>query len=203
VAIDMATIVDVGIPIDLSKGTFNNVEYANGKLQLAEKDENETLPNGKKIYCEFGFWESEVIDLVDAFKDFDRIAVNMTNYTKDKITIYTRTSSNGFTWTSYVPINSDNTIASPIGRYIQIKVSFTAGMTDEVITVDDFNSGDEVKFEQNDFVQFDGKLSLKKEYEYTMTKDNSWNEEGSLFRQMIPKSKLKKIDEISMISEVN
>lgn len=199
----MATIVDIGIPVDLSKGTFSNVEYVDGKLQLAEKYENETLPNGKKIYHEFGFWESEVIDLVDTFKDFDRIAVDITNYTKDKITIYTRTSSNGFTWTSYIPINSDNTIASPIGRYIQIKVSFTAGITDEIVTVDDFDSGDEVKFEQNDFVQFDGKLSLKKEYEYMMTKDNSWSEEGSLFRQIIPKSKFKKIDTISIVSEVN
>jgi hypothetical protein len=191
----MATIVDVGIPIDLSKGIFNNVELVDGKLQLSER---ETLPNGKKRYYEFGFWESEVIDLVDAFKDFDRIVANITNYTNDQITIYTRTSSDGFSWTSYIPLNSDNTIASPIGRYIQIKVSFTAGITDEIATVDDFNSGDESKFEPNDFVQFDGKLSLKKNYEYTMTKDNSWSEEGSLFRQVIPKSKFKKIDTIQV-----
>jgi hypothetical protein len=191
----MATIVDIGIPVDLTKGVFNNVEFINGKLQLSEK---ETLPNGKKRYYEFGFWESEVIDLVDAFKDFDRIVANITNYINDQITIYTRTSSDGFSWTSYIPLNSDNTIASPIGRYIQIKVSFIAGVTDEILTVDDFNSGDEVKFEQNDFVQFDGKLALKKNYEYTMTKDNTWSEDGSLFRQVIPKSKLKKIDEIEM-----
>jgi hypothetical protein len=198
VAIIMATIVDVGIPIDLSKGTFDNVEYVDGKLQLTEKNEDETLPNSKKIYNEYGFWESEVIDLVDAFKDFDRIVANITNHTKDKITIYTRTSSDGFSWTPYVPINIDNTIASPIGRYIQIKVSFTAGVTDELITIDDFNSGDEVKFESNEFVQFDGKLSLKKYYEFDMTKDNTWIEEGSLFRKVIPKSKLKKIDTIQV-----
>jgi hypothetical protein len=198
VAIIMATIVDIGIPIDLSKGTFNNVEYVDGKLQLTEKDEDETLPNGKKIYNEYGFWESEVIDLVDAFKDFDRIVANVINHTKDKITIYTRTSSDGFSWTPYVPINIDNTIASPIGRYIQIKVSFTSGVTDELITVDDFNSGDEVKFESNEFVQFDGKLSLRKSYEYDMTKDNTWSEEGSLFRKVIPKSKLKKINTIQV-----
>lgn len=192
----MTTIVDIGIPIDLTKGVFNNVEIVNGKLQLSER---ETLPNGKKRYYEFGFWESEIIDLVDKFKDFDRVVANIVNKTSDSITIYTRTSSDGFSWTPYVPINQDNTIPSPIGRYIQIKVSFTAGITDEVITVDDFNSGDDDKFEQNDFVQFDGKLSLKKEYEYTMTKDNFWGEEGSLFRQVIPKSKLKKIDSISIV----
>lgn len=191
----MTTIVDIGIPIDLTKGVFNNVEIVNGKLQLSER---ETLPNGKKRYYEFGFWESEIIDLVDKFKDFDRVVANIVNKTNDSITIYTRTSSDGFSWTPYVPINQDNTIPSPIGRYIQIKVSFTAGITDEVIIVDDFNGGDEVKFEQNEFVQFDGKLSLKKNYEYTMTKDSSWSEEGSLFRQVIPKSKLKKIDTISI-----
>lgn len=192
----MTTIIDIGIPIDLTKGVFNNVEIVNDKLQLSER---EVLPNGKKRYYEFGFWESEVIDLVDVFKDFDKIVANIINKTNDKIAIYTRTSSDDLSWTNYVPINQDNTIASPIGRYIQIKVTFTAGETDELIIVDDFNNGDEVKFTPNEFVSFDGKLGLKKEYEYDMLKDINWTDAGTLFRQVIKKSKLKKIDSISIV----
>jgi hypothetical protein len=190
----MSTVVSVGIPIDLSKGTFNNVEYVNGKLQLST---TETLPNGKKRYYDFGFWESEVIDLVEKYKDFDRLVSNLTKQTNDNITIYTRTSSDMFSWTSYTPLNQDNTIASPIGRYIQIKVSFTAGQTNEILTVDDFNSGDDNKFLPNDFVQFDGNLSLKKNYSYTMNKDNTWNDEGQVFRVSIPKTQFKKIDTVT------
>ncbi|MED4883924.1 hypothetical protein [Bacillus smithii] len=191
----MATIIDVGIPIDLTRGVFNNVEFINGKLQLSEK---EILPNGKKRYYEFGFWESEVIDLIDKFKDFDKIVANIIRYTNDQITIYTRTSNDGLSWTPYTPLNADNTIASPIGRYIQIKVSFTAGITDKVMTVYDFTNSESVNFQNNDKVIFDGSLKLKTQYADTMTVDTSFTDTGTLLRKTINKNQFKSIESIKV-----
>ncbi|MCU6710082.1 hypothetical protein M6D81_15400 [Paenibacillus sp. J5C_2022] len=190
----MADITNIGIPIDISKGVFNNVELLDGKIVLSVQD----VFNSKSVFYNSGFWESEAIDLVGAYKDFDKIVLSKVHQTIDSIAVYFRTSNDGFNWSSYAEVGTDGSIPSPIGRYVQVKVSFTAGLTNETVTAVDFNSDEKANFQQNDFIEMDGSLKLKKNYSDKMTIDQSWNEEGSLLRRTVRKSDFKRIDSLKI-----
>lgn len=191
----MAVTQEIGIPIDLTMGTFFDTEIKNGKLQLRELG---TDDNGNSIYVDTGYWESEIIYIKDKVAAFKRVARDIIVKGNGVYKIFTSSSTDRNTWTDYVEINySDGSILSPTGSYARIKIVITARAAEAVRTLDDFDVAG--KFD-NEFVNSsDGFLELKKEYELTGNKDNSWTGEGFLFVTQVEKSKFKKINALERV----
>lgn len=183
---------EIGIDTGIGIGTFYNTEYIDGFIQLIKKDSSST-------YVMEGYWESEIIDLVDRFKEYDSVALDKMQQSKDVHSILTRVSDDGISFDNYVATTPEGKIQSEMKRFIQIKINFYAGLTDENILVSDFNSPEDINnLENNQFVEAKQGLKIKREYECQMNKDSNWNEEGSLHRKVIKKSEWKKIDSIGV-----
>lgn len=188
------SIQDIGIPIDLSRGTYNNTIYKNDTLQLAELGID---ADSNVVYTDNGFWESEPIvirDKVTAFKNVAR-TVHVSGGASFKI--YVRTSDDGYTWGSYIEVDPNGTIQNTPERYAQIKIEITAEKVNANFFIDKF---DETGKYNNKFVNSDkGVLELKKNYQYEMKQDTSYQGEGMVLRTQAPNSKFQKIDRMSLI----
>lgn len=64
-----------------------------------------------------------------------------------------------------------------------------------------FNNGDSNNFEQNEYVEFDGTMKIKKNFDFEMQKDMSWTYEGNLFTYEIVKSDWLGINYIDVINK--
>lgn len=191
----MGVTQEIGIVIDLSKGTFNNTVYKNGNLQLIEVGVDS---NGNTVYADSGWWESENILIQDKIQSFKNVVKTSVTTGGATCKIYTKTSDDGFIWTDYVEVNPDFTVNSPVAKFAKIKIEIFAGKINSNFYVDKFE--DPLKY-NNEYVNSDnGVLELKKTYSYQMNRDENFTEEGFIFRRFIEKSKFKKIDRINVIS---
>jgi hypothetical protein len=183
---------EIGIPIDLSKGTFGNTVFLNGKLQLVEiaKDDNNV-----SIYPPEGYWISESIRIADKVTSFKYIAKNSVG--TGTIKIFTQSSSDGFTWSEWQEINyADGGILTPVGYYARIKIFIYAGNGNTNFTIDEFTIANKYI---NPYVNSsNGVLELKTSYSSPTIIDDTWIEEGTVLSCNIQKSSFKKINKISL-----
>lgn len=77
-------------------------------------------------------WQSPSIDLGTGFSDYGRVQVTKTKPDPCVITLYTRSSPDGLTWTNWQLLGQDGYIYSPNERFLQIKLDMSTtflGMT--------------------------------------------------------------------------
>jgi hypothetical protein len=184
---------EIGISFDVGQGRFVNTEVLDGSLRLKK------VGGSSDLYEKTGYWESKVIDTVDKFREYDKIAVTKVQFTKDLYKIETRTSDDNVKFGDYIALSVGGNVLSPKKRYIQIKITLYAGLVDETTIISNFNSPtDKDLWEDNTFIETDGALKLKRNYQYNMTKDASWTEAGTLLRQPIQATKFKRIDTLNI-----
>lgn len=192
---NMGVTEQIGISIDLSKGVFAGTELFNGKLRLALKGTDDV---GNKIFAESGTWESQIIMIQDKIQAFSYIAKTAISSGNASYKIYTKSSHDNSVWTDWVEIDPTTfKINSPMGSYAKVKIElFGSSPEDATFMINEFDDADKYNHE---FMNYDnGVLELKKDYQYGMSKDNSWTESGTLMRKTILKSKFKKINSISI-----
>ncbi|MFJ7918085.1 MULTISPECIES: hypothetical protein [unclassified Lysinibacillus] len=129
---------EIGLPIGVS-GTHNNTEInkSTGHLQLMQVDVD---GQGNPVYTEQGSWTSDVVDLGDKFKDFEKVFTTNTNIGASSFAVLTRVSDNNRDWSDWTAIAMDGAIQSDTKQFIQIRIDLFAGfVTDEfIITKSDF-----------------------------------------------------------------
>lgn len=194
----MATVEtkEIGISFDVGQGDFINTEIVDGSLRLKIAEESS---NDEPIYEKEGYWESKVLDMVDKFREYDKLAVTKTQYTKDLYKIETRTSDDGDNFNEYIALSASSHILSPMKRYIQIRITLYAGLLSETIVLSEFDSPEDVnEWEDNTYIETDGALKLKREYQFEMEEDMSWSDEGSLHRKLVSRDEWRRIDRIGV-----
>ncbi|UPW81589.1 hypothetical protein [Lysinibacillus sp. Ag94] len=136
---------EIGLSIGVS-GTHNNTEInkSTGFLQLMQVDVD---GQGNPIYSEQGSWTSDVIDLGDKFKYFEKVFTTNTIKGASSFTVLTRVSDNSNDWSDWVAIAEDGAIQSETKQYIQVRIDLFAGfITDEfIIAKSDFESNGYIK----------------------------------------------------------
>lgn len=188
---------EIGFDIDFNpaNGSFINVELVDGKLQL--KNVGKTYDGIEDIYASYGAWISNPFDLVDKYAQLGNLAMNVEVAEGVSYIAYTSVSDDKETWDEWVAMNVDTgEMQSEPKRYIKIKLELTGSVDEKIETVYSFEETDKEKFEENQFVQFDGQLKLKRDYSYQMEHDSLWNGEGAVLRKVIKKSDFKKIDSL-------
>ncbi|KZE65183.1 hypothetical protein AV545_04465 [Paenibacillus jamilae] len=190
------TISEIGIPIDLSKGKYENTIFnKDGKLQLVELQKSDT---GKIVYASSGSWQSEMIYIADKIKSFEKVAKNtVVNGTTSTFKIYTQSSVDGIEWSPYVEVGTDGSVQSPTNTYARIKIELFSSPTENLnFTVDEFNDDRYT----NDYLNTsDDYLEMKRGYTLDYATDPTWTEDGQLHRVTIDKSIWKKVDSLSSV----
>lgn len=188
-------IEQLGFPIDLTKGNHNGTELVNGVLKLVSTGVSGNVP----IYPLSGYWESNIIDLLDNFTDYGNLVYNRLDTTNASVVISTSTSDDGITFDTYVPLNMSGKISSVKRLFIKVKIELFAGYGNVLATLTDFNSTDKPKWNTTPYVEFNGSLKLKRNYSEVMVKDNTWTGTGTLLRHTIDLDELRKIDTIDIL----
>lgn len=183
---------EIGISFGVDKGIYENTEIVGGVLKLKR------LKNSDVLYENIGYWESEVLDAVDKFRDYDKLAITKQQFTDDLYKVETRTSDNGVSFNDYIAITVGGSIISPKKRYIQIKITLYVGKVVENEVVSDFSSPTDASNWDSEFINTEIGLQLKTNYSYEMAKDDSWTDEGTLFRQPIQNIKFKRINTLEL-----
>ena len=189
---------EIGLPIDVS-GTHSNtqIDTTTGYLTLKQID---TDGSGRPVYVDKGTWISDVIDLQDKFADFGKIFTTSVTNGNSSIAVLTRVSDNGTVWSEWIAVAYDGTIQSDTKQFIQVRIDFFAGFVTDVFLVSEFNNVNDVNLlDNNIFIETSNGLRLKRNYEFNMTIDNSWSEEGSLYRKPITRSDWLKIDKLNVL----
>jgi hypothetical protein len=176
--------------VDLANGVHMNTELVNGKIQLFSEDGINFTPSGSYV--------SPVLDIGTNFKTLQKINQVVTIPASTGITISTVTSADSITFSEYLPVNTDNTIASPSARYIKVKVDLAEGGQVTSKTPMDFVASEASNFPVNDKVIFDGSLHMKTAYVYSMNPDASFIETGTLLKKTINRSNYKTIEKIEV-----
>lgn len=180
---------EIGLSIGVS-GTHKNTEIdETGKLKLKAMAYD---ASGIPIYAESGSWTSDVVDLEDNFNDFEKVFVTSENSGSSSYAVLTRVSKDNQVWSDWTPVAMDGTIQSDTMRYIQVKIDLFAGFVDDVITLvnSDF---------ANEFVDCTENIKLKRDYEFGMTPDSTWVNEGILHRKKITRNEWIRIDKLNVI----
>ncbi|MDY8021293.1 hypothetical protein [Paenibacillus polymyxa] len=189
------SITEIGIPIDLSKGKYENTIYKDGKLQLIELQKSDT---GKIVYASSGSWQSDMIQIADKIKSFEKVVKNtIVNGTTSTFKIYTQSSIDGIEWSPYLEVGTDGSIQSPTNTYARIKIVLFSSPTENLsFTVDDFNDNRYT----NDYLNTSNDyLEMKRNYTFDYVADLTWSEDGHLYRKTIDKAIWKKVDSISSV----
>lgn len=187
---------EIGISFEVGQGEFVKTEFVDGSLRLKKVGET---PDLEPVYEDEGYWQSNVIDTADKFREYDKIAIDKVQFTKDLYKVETRTSDDGVNFNPYVAITAGGNIVSPMKRYIQIKITLYAGFLQDAITVSSFNNRQDVtKWEDRTYIETDGVLKLKRNYKFNMSEDKSWTDDGHLLRKKIARSYWKKIDSLNI-----
>ncbi|MEK3788049.1 hypothetical protein [Paenibacillus sp. FSL K6-1230] len=183
----------IGFPIDLSKGTFVNTEYIDGKLQLKSVSKD---INGNTVYMKEGSWESEVISIGDKVTSFEKIIKNVATSLSSTYKIFTKSSQNNSTWTDYVEVEPSNSlILSPTGLYAQVKIVLQTAPTETTFLLDEFVDG---KYDTEYVDSSSGSLRLKRSIALNGVNDDSWTDEGNITITSFARSKLSKINSIAL-----
>lgn len=177
--------------INISQNNGSTYYVAIGELELIED-------KASSIYSPSGSYESPVMDLGDNFKELYKVeeAFTVPEGTGKKVLV--ASSRDGLTFSEYLPLNSDGTIATPSGRYVKIRVELTAGSSTKETLVHDFTAEERSAFQENEHVVFDAAAKLKINYEYSMELDTKFVQVGTLFKKTINKSLFKSVEEIEV-----
>lgn len=191
------TTKEIGLPVNLSQGTYINTEYRDGKLQLKEVSLDS---NGNPAYQQQGTWESPVVSIGDLVTAFERVVKNLSpSGTNASYKIYTKSSKNNSAWSEYVEINyDDSSINSPVGLYARIKIEFSSIPSPTMFTVDDFVDG---KYDSDYVDSSNGALQLKKNHSIELATETQWSGSGHLFRTTIKRNRANKINSIQIKSK--
>ena len=179
---------EIGLPISLGKGTHNNTEIKDGKLQLKEIAVDSL---GRSVYAPNGFWESSVISIGDKVTAFQRVVKTIVGTGSNvDYKIFTKSSTNNIDWSEYVEITYlDGRINSPVGLYARLKIELSSSSSPALLTIDNFRDG---KFNTDYVTSSDGSLKLRRERELSSVVES--NADGFLHRTKIDRSKIKKIN---------
>lgn len=182
----------IGLPIE-NKGTYFNTSFdeATGTIGLKKTYVD---ANNLPVYKEEGYWISEIIDLKDKFDSYEKVFTTHTDYGASSIAIYTRTSTDNTAWSEWKAIAYDGSILSPINRYVQVKIEFYAGFITDVYLAPkaDFMG-------ENMFVEDNSGLRLKRNYNFDMTMDDTWTDEGSIHKKKITRDEWVRIDSLNLM----
>jgi hypothetical protein len=185
-------IQEIGIVIDLSRGTFNDTVYQNNKLQLVETGIDS---DGKIVYKSTGYWESEPILVQDKITAFKNVVKTMTVTGGATYKIYVRTSQDGILWGAYVEVAADGSIINEPEKYAMIKIEIFASKGAANFIIDNFSVAGKYS---NEYVNSSsGVLELKKEYVNDM-ENVSEDATDVIFISEVNKTKFKKINTISV-----
>lgn len=187
----MAVTHEVGLALDLSKGTFAGTEYVDGFLQLKVMKISD---KGNAIYAESGYWESEIISIKDKIAAFKRISKTSELVNGATYKIFTSSSEERSVWSSWEEIDYTNgTIKSPKNNYAKVRIEIKSTMSNEIVTVDDFTV--EGKY-NNEFVNSDkGVLGLKRVYQYEM---DALPSNESISTKLITRNSFNKINKVRL-----
>jgi hypothetical protein len=187
------TTQEIGIPIDLSKGMFTNTIFQNGSLQLLKIM---TDSDGKSIYSNYGYWESENIYIQDKITSFKNVVRTIVTSGNASFKISVKTSSDSFAWGEYVEINADGSVSNIPLKWAKIKIEIIPEKANSNLIFDKFNDANTYT---NEFVNdTQNYLSLKKDYTIPMTVETIT--EGFMLTKTIPKTQFKKINGLKLMS---
>lgn len=175
----------IGVPIG-SNGVFTNTELVNDRIQLSKNNEGVFYPEG--------MWTSRVIDIEDNFDSFGKVFVTNTNNGNSSIAVLTRTSDDGITFDQWTAIAMDGSILSVKRRFISVRIVFYASYGNLSIPI----TGIQIS-NNNQYVDGDNNsISLKRNYTYPMVLDDSWNQNGFLYRKLIDRNEWLSIDKLNV-----
>lgn len=189
----------IGLQFGVS-GTFVDCELVDGKVQLKSISQDSS---GNNIYANSGTWTSEIIDIGDNFNAYGKLFASEVKQGDSSIKLETRTSSDGNNFEEWQEVSSDGTINSTKNKFIQVKVTFYVGYGDLNFYISQGNNADDAKnVFNNDFIDTSNGITLKRDYEFNMTKDTSWNSEGELHRKLITRNEWSRIDKMNVLRVV-
>lgn len=177
----------IGVKIG-TDGTFINTVINNGNVELSTIGDTD-------VYHKEGEWISKAIDIGDNFNSFGKVFVTNVNHGNSNIEVLTRTSDDNATFDAWVKVDDNNDIKSIKRRYISIKVIFHVGTSQVDNYISRFDSETNVNdFYNNEFINVNDGLDLKREYTNTMTLDTSWPGVGKLYRNSIMRNEWVRLD---------
>lgn len=173
--------------IDMSKGTFEGMQFLNGALSL--------IPVGQE-FTKQGSWVSEAIvfdNTIDKVKE-----LRVTKTTGDVVVSYA-TSNDGVTWSSFIALPADGALNVAIkGLKIKVEMNATVTIQPERI-VQDFLAAEATQFEETSGVIFDGALKPITTKTDSFIVDSSFTEGGELASVAIPVDLFKTIEKLEVI----
>lgn len=186
---------EIGIDIGIDRGVFDNTKIEDDSLIL----DYEVGDNDEKIYSKEGSWTSDIVDLVDKFKEYDKVVLSKEIPDGTNYAISVRVSDDGNNFGEYTATAPDGSFLLETKRYVQVKISLFAGFEAKIVSYD-FNSEEDVnQWEDNSYIETTGgSLKLKRNYTFNMSEDTAWSEEGKLHRKLIQRNQWKKIDSLEV-----
>lgn len=178
------------VSVPLTGGTYMNTEIVNGKLQLTMVD--------SVSYHKTGSYESPVMDLGDNFKELYKVEEVFNVPTSTGKKVYVASSADGLSFSEYLQLNSDGTIATPSGRYVKIRVDLTAGGSTKETLVHDFTAEERSAFQENEHIVFDGAAKFKTDYQLPMEADPTFTEAGTLLKATLNKSGFRTFEKVEV-----
>lgn len=183
--------IEIGLGLELGKGTFVNCEWVEGESALKlTKDEN-----GQ--YHKVGQWTSEVTELKDKFKEFDKVVLDKTLEGNATTEVYTRTSEDNVSFSEWEKLQG-NEIAQGTSKLVQIRVDLIAGYTTSSKETSFVNVDLEGKVKDHQHFTFDKDgVKLSKAVPYKVKKSSIVLEEGLVSEVEI------NIDDFETVSNFN
>jgi len=149
-------------------------------------------------YSHSGHVEYGPIDLGLHFREITSISTIKEIPQGTDIKMYTSTSNDYINFSEWSLVDVNGNITSPKGRYVKIKIELFGNTIENTQIVYDFSQEDQLKFQSNEFVIFDGSLKLKTLYQTPMELNNNF-QESKLYEGILEKNKFKKIEKINNI----
>jgi hypothetical protein len=186
---------EIGIPIDLSKGEFNGTIFKDGKLQLLENGVDDL---GQVVYVANGYWISNIVNIQNKFHAFKNVVKNLVKEGDASCLVSVSTSENGTSWSPFVYTDENGSIVNEgVSKYAKVKIELFGSLNLSEMFVDHSKYVSEFIDYQNNGVK------IKHDYEYQMTKDNTWSEDGTLHRKLITRSDWAKIGRLQVSDSNN
>lgn len=161
----------------------DNYEHSNIK-GVAEIKFFEEIP--VYLYKHEGSYETPIIDLSIYSQEIKTISAIRNIPEGTDMKIYTSTSNDQITFSPYEEIDySTGNINSPQGRYIKIKVELFGKTNEFENMVNEFSEDERDEFQDDEYLNFNERLSLKTEYIENMEEVESWDDEGGVYTKSI------------------
>ena len=144
-----------------------------------------------------GYWISELVELKDKFKEFDKVVLDKVLEGNSQTKVFTRTSENSTVFTEWEPLVG-NEIAQEPSKYVQVKIELESGYTTSTKETSFVNKELEglVK-DSKHFVSDSDGVKLAKSVPYYMKKSQITLEEGLVSEVEI------NIDDFESVSKFN